>query len=57
MELDQLCSVHDCLMVDGNCWIGKYDMARDRIHLNTREAQKFGNLLGKVTQSCLPGNI
>ncbi|GFG34232.1 hypothetical protein Cfor_09170, partial [Coptotermes formosanus] len=56
-ELDWLCSVHDCLMVDGNCWIGKFYMARDGIHLKSGGAQKFGNLLGKVIHSYLLGNI
>ena len=55
--LDWLCSVHDCLMVDGNCWIGKFDIARDGIHLNRRGAQKLGNLLCKVIHSCVPGNV
>jgi hypothetical protein len=43
-ELDWLCSVRDCLMVDGNCWIRKFDIARDVIHPNRRGAKKFGNL-------------
>jgi hypothetical protein len=34
-------------MVDGNCWIGKFDMARDGIHLNTRGAQNLGTFLVK----------
>ena len=57
MELDWLCSVRDCLMVDGNCWTGKFDIARDGIHLNRRGAQKFGKLLCKVIHYCVPGNV
>jgi hypothetical protein len=56
-ELDWLCSVRDCLMVDGSCWLGKFDIARDGIHLNRRGAKKFGNLLCKVINSCTQGNI
>jgi lysophospholipase L1-like esterase len=56
-ELGWLCSVYDCQMVGGNCWIGKFDMARDGIHLNRTGAQKFGDLLSKVIHSCLLGNI
>jgi hypothetical protein len=56
-ELDWLCSVRNCLMVDGSCWLGKFDMARDGIHLDRRGAQKYGNLLCKVINSCTQGNI
>jgi hypothetical protein len=32
-------------MVDGNCWIGKFDTVEDGIHLNRSRAKKFGDLL------------
>jgi hypothetical protein len=41
-ELDWLCSVCDCLMVDGNCWIGNFDTARDGIHLIGGELKNLG---------------
>jgi hypothetical protein len=34
-------------MGDGKCWIGKFDMARDRIHLNRRGAKNFGTFFIK----------
>jgi len=29
-------------MVAGNCWIGKFDVAKDGIHLNRRETKNLG---------------
>jgi hypothetical protein len=35
-------------MVDGTCWIGKFSVAKDGIHVNRRRAKKFGDHLCKV---------
>lgn len=54
-ELDWLCERKGCLMVDGNCWINKWDRARDGVHLNRRGSFKLGNLLCNAI-STLQGN-
>lgn len=51
-ELDWLCVTRNCLMVDGNCWIGNDDIARDGIHLNRNGSSKFGRLLCDAINSC-----
>jgi hypothetical protein len=56
-ELGWLYSVCDCLMVDINCWIGTFNMARYGMHLNRTELQIFSKLLCKVIRSCLQGNV
>lgn len=56
-ELDWLCSVRKCTMVDGNCWLSDNDFARDGIHLNRRGSYKLGELLCKVIESAKKGNM
>ena len=52
-ELDWMCSVRNCLLVDGNSWLLNNDFARDGIHLNRRGSYKFGNLICNVVSSLL----
>lgn len=56
-ELDWLCSVRQCTMVDGNCWLYDNDFARDGIHLNRRGSFKLGELLSNAIESAKQGSI
>lgn len=58
-ELDWLCQVRNCTMLDANCWINDNDFARNGIHLNRRGSYKLGNLLCKAidTVELQQGNL
>lgn len=56
-ELDWLCQVRNCVMVDGNCWLKDNDFARDGVHLNRRGSHKLGTLLCKAIESSKKGNM
>lgn len=54
-ELEWLCERRNLTLLDGNCWIRDFHMARDGVHLNRRGSHDFGELLVRVIEAQIMG--
>lgn len=54
--LEWMCKDLNLLYLDGNAWIGDWDIGRDGLHLNRRGSTHFSRLLSRATGSLIPGN-